>query len=167
MSALTYSSRLVLALAGFCLLASALLILDRQLPDAGLWILLAVTITAGFGHGALDAQLLTRRFTPRSSALLWGGGYLLVVMLLGWALSHALSFALFFIAGYVGLAFWGRLCAVGSTAAMDQYAHAIRRRGCSGHASGAAVFKFHGRHVADGVARQTSFVSGRGAPRSG
>jgi beta-carotene 15,15'-dioxygenase len=90
-------------LAGFCLLVAALVVVDQRFPHAGLWLLMIVSVTIGFGHGALDAHLLLRRFPVRSRALAVAAAYLLVVVLLGWALSHAVSAALWLL---LGLSVW-------------------------------------------------------------
>lgn len=89
----------VALLAGFCLVLAALVLLDQAVPHAGLWLLMIVSVTVGFGHGALDAHLLLRRFPSRSRALALAAVYLLVVVLLGWALSHAVGAALWLLLG--------------------------------------------------------------------
>jgi beta-carotene 15,15'-dioxygenase len=90
-------------LAGFCVLVVSLFFLDQKFPYAGLWLFMIVSVTIGFGHGALDAQLLLRRFPARSRALALAAAYLLVVVLLGWALSHAVGAALWLL---LGLSAW-------------------------------------------------------------
>jgi beta-carotene 15,15'-dioxygenase len=90
-------------LAGFCLLLAALIFLDQKFPYAGLWLFMIVSVTVGFGHGALDAHLLLRRFPLRSRALALAAAYLLVVVLLGWVLSHAVGAALWLL---LGLSVW-------------------------------------------------------------
>ena len=55
---------------------------DRTLPTAGLWSLLGLSLSTGFVHGALDAQLLLQRFASRSRALAVAGVYLLAVLAL-------------------------------------------------------------------------------------
>lgn len=72
----------------------ALLRLDRAVPQAGLWALVALSVSTGFLHGALDAGLLQQRFQPRWRASAWGVLYVGVVVLLGWALGHAVDVAL-------------------------------------------------------------------------
>jgi beta-carotene 15,15'-dioxygenase len=63
--------------------------MDRLAPGASLWILLGLSVTTGFAHGALDIELLLQRFRPVSSAMRLAALYLLVVVLLAWALSSA------------------------------------------------------------------------------
>ncbi len=76
-------------------MALFLFALDRKLPGAGLWLLLGLSLTAGFAHGALDIELLLRRFQPLSSAARLSALYLAVVMLLAWVLSGQPEVALF------------------------------------------------------------------------
>jgi beta-carotene 15,15'-dioxygenase len=90
-------------LAGTCLLLAALVFLDQKFPYAGLWLFMIISVTVGFGHGALDAHLLLRRFPLRSRALALAAAYLMVVVLLGWALSHAVGAALWLL---LGLSAW-------------------------------------------------------------
>ena len=90
-------------LAAFSLLVAALVLLDQNALHAGLWLLMIVSVTVGFGHGALDAHLLWRRFPSRPQALTLAAAYLLVVVLSGWALSHAVSVALWLL---LGLSAW-------------------------------------------------------------
>lgn len=90
-------------MAGFCLLVAALVLADQSVPHAGLWLLMIASVTIGFGHGALDAHLLFRRFPSRSSALVLAAAYLLTVVLLGWALSHTVDAALWLL---LGLSIW-------------------------------------------------------------
>lgn len=90
-------------LVSFCSLVAVLAFLDQTFPHTGLWLLMIVSITIGFGHGALDAHLLLRHFPLRSRALALAAAYLLVVVLLGWALSHAVGAALWLL---LGLSVW-------------------------------------------------------------
>jgi beta-carotene 15,15'-dioxygenase len=90
-------------LTGSGLLIASLIFLDQKLSYAGLWLFMMVSVTVGFGHGALDAHLLLRRFPVRSRALALTAGYLLVVVLLGWLLSHAVGAALWLL---LGLSAW-------------------------------------------------------------
>jgi beta-carotene 15,15'-dioxygenase len=85
---------LMALLAGSLVLAAAMLFLDHTVPHAGLWVLMFVSVTVGFGHGALDAHLLRRRFPSRPRALALAAAYLLVVMVLGWLLSRSAAAAL-------------------------------------------------------------------------
>lgn len=96
-------SGLTALLAGLCLLLTALVFFDQKFPYAGLWLFMIVSVTVGFGHGALDAHLLLRRFPVRSRAMALAGAYLLVVVLLGWLLSHAVGAALWLL---LGLSVW-------------------------------------------------------------
>ncbi len=93
----------VIVPAGFLALAAVLVVLDLQFSQAGLWALMIVSVTVGMGHGALDVQLLLRRFSPPSRAIALGVAYLLVVVLLGWALSQAVSAALWLL---LGMSIW-------------------------------------------------------------
>ncbi len=78
---------------GAVLVASVLCLfaLERQWPALGLWLFVGLTITLGFGHGALDMALMLSQFKPRSKALLYGLIYLALTLTAGWLLS--LSFA--------------------------------------------------------------------------
>ncbi len=67
---------------------------DKTIPQAGLWALLLLSTSVGFVHGALDAVLLPRRFASRTQAAFMFAGYLLSVLLVGWLLGGAVSFAL-------------------------------------------------------------------------
>lgn len=96
-----YSSTAVLA--SLLMLVAALVFVDHNFQHAGLWLLMILSVTLGFGHGALDAILLLRRFPSRAKALTLAAAYLLVVVLLGWALSHAVSVALWLL---LGLSAW-------------------------------------------------------------
>ena len=68
---------------------------DRSLPVAGVWALLGFSLSTGFVHGALDAQLLLQRFASRSRALLMAGLYLLAVLAVGATFSLHPGTALF------------------------------------------------------------------------
>lgn len=85
---------LVALLAGSLVLGAAMIFLDHTVPHAGLWLLMVVSVTVGLGHGALDAHLLLRRFPLRSRVLALAAAYLLVVVVLGWLLSHSAAAAL-------------------------------------------------------------------------
>jgi Brp/Blh family beta-carotene 15,15'-monooxygenase len=74
--------------------AGCFLWLDKTLPQAGVWALLLLSVSVGFVHGALDAVLLPQRFDSRVQAALMFVAYLLLVLLLGWALSAAVGLAL-------------------------------------------------------------------------
>ncbi len=94
---------LVAALASLLLMAAALVFIDQNYQYAGLWLLMILSLTVGFGHGALDAHLLLRRFPSGAKALTVAAAYLVIVVLLGWALSHAVSIALWLL---LGLSIW-------------------------------------------------------------
>lgn len=64
------------------------------MPQAGVLALLLLSVSVGFIHGALDAVLLPQRFISRAQAALMFVAYLLLVLLLGWVLSTAISLAL-------------------------------------------------------------------------
>lgn len=76
------------------LMLTGVFLLDRALPQAGAWVLVGLTLTAGFVHGALDAALLQRRFNDQLQLLAVLSSYLLTVVLLGWALSNMINAAL-------------------------------------------------------------------------
>ena len=71
-----------------------LLWVDKAVPQAGFWALLALSISVGFVHGALDAVLLPQRFASRVQAALMFVAYLLIVAVLGWVLGSTTSLAL-------------------------------------------------------------------------
>ena len=93
----------VAILGGLSMLVVALVFIDQNFQHAGLWLLMILNLTLGFGHGALDAHLLLRRFSSRAKALTLAAAYLLIVILLGWVLSHAVSIALWLL---LGLSVW-------------------------------------------------------------
>lgn len=67
---------------------------DKTMPHVGVWALLLLSVSVGFVHGALDAVLLPQRFASRAQV---GGmflAYLVLVLLLGWVFSAAVSVAL-------------------------------------------------------------------------
>ena len=65
-----------------------LVLIEHRVPDAGLWLLLALSTTAGFAHGALDIDILLQRFRPLPYAIGVALLYAAVVVLVAWAL-HA------------------------------------------------------------------------------
>lgn len=67
---------------------------DMTMPQSGLWALLLLGISVGFVHGALDVMLLPLHSTCKAQAALFFVAYLSAVLLLGWLLSGAVSFAL-------------------------------------------------------------------------
>ena len=68
---------------------------DRTVPVAGAWALLGLSLTTGFAHGVLDAQLLLQRFASRSCALVMAGLYLLAALAVGVMLGRNPVTALF------------------------------------------------------------------------
>lgn len=68
--------------------------LEQAWPALGWWVFVVLTLSLGMGHGALDAVLLLAQFVPKSKALLFSAGYLLLVLLTGWVLSWSLGLAL-------------------------------------------------------------------------
>lgn len=76
------------------LLLAALYWMDRAQPHAGAWMLLGLSVTVGFVHGALDAAILQRRFTDRLRLAKGLGAYFAAVALLGWLLSGMVNVAL-------------------------------------------------------------------------
>jgi beta-carotene 15,15'-dioxygenase len=86
----------VLLVASACVLLAmlALRTLEAQWPPLALWAFVLLSLTLGFGHGALDAVLLLGQFAPRSKALAVSAAYLLCVLLAGWALSWSVPWAL-------------------------------------------------------------------------
>lgn len=80
---------------GLCLIALALLgWLDSRQPQAGAWLLVGLSVSIGFLHGALDAPLLQRKFGHPLALLSVLSAYLAAVLLLGWWLSGAVTAAL-------------------------------------------------------------------------
>ena len=73
---------------------SAVWWLDATWPQGGAWVLIGLSLSMGFLHGALDALLLQRKFTSRWVLLQMLAAYLAAVLLLGWWLSDAVDFAL-------------------------------------------------------------------------
>ena len=63
----------------------ALRALEIQLPMLALWVFVLLSLTLGFGHGALDAVLLLEQFEPRSKAFGVSVAYFLCVLLAGWS----------------------------------------------------------------------------------
>ncbi len=72
----------------------ALRALEAQWPPLAWWAFVLLSLTLGFGHGALDALLLLGQFKPRSKALLVSAAYLACVLVAGWVLSWSVPFAL-------------------------------------------------------------------------
>ncbi len=76
------------------LLFAALYWMDGAQPLAGAWMLLGLSVTVGFVHGALDAAILQRRFTDRTRLVKGLSAYFVAVVLLGWLLSSTVNVAL-------------------------------------------------------------------------
>jgi Brp/Blh family beta-carotene 15,15'-monooxygenase len=76
-----------------CVTAS-LVWIDSAIPDAGLWLLVILTATLGFIHGALDVRLMQQRFSGSFAPIIAGLGYLATVLLLAWLLSNHVDIAL-------------------------------------------------------------------------
>jgi Brp/Blh family beta-carotene 15,15'-monooxygenase len=101
----------------------ALRALEAQWPPLALWAFVLLSLTLGFGHGALDAVLLLGQFQPRSKALAVSALYLLSVLLAGWALSWSVPWALLLLVlmsvWHFGelhsYAWWARLCVGGAS----------------------------------------------------
>jgi Brp/Blh family beta-carotene 15,15'-monooxygenase len=115
---------MLFAVSGCALLAMlALRLLEAQWPPLALWAFVLLSLTLGFGHGALDAVLLLAQFVPRSKALMVSTAYLLSVLLAGWALSWSVPWALLLLvlmsAWHFGelhsYAYWARLCVGGAS----------------------------------------------------
>ncbi len=68
--------------------------LEQQLPQLGVWMFIALSVTLGMGHGALDAVLLLGQFKPSGKALAYGLVYLLITIALAGLLSQSLMWAL-------------------------------------------------------------------------
>jgi len=79
---------------------------DRTVPFAGFWALLSLSLSTGFVHGALDAQLLLQRFESRSNALVMAGLYLLAVLALGALFSLDSGTALFALFALIAMSAW-------------------------------------------------------------
>ena len=101
----------------------ALRALEAQWPPLALWTFVLLSLTLGFGHGALDAVLLLGQFNPRSKALAVSAAYLLCVLLAGWVLSWSVPWALLLLilmsVWHFGelhsYALWARLCVGGAS----------------------------------------------------
>jgi beta-carotene 15,15'-dioxygenase len=72
----------------------ALHALEAYWPPLSLWAFVLLSLTVGFGHGALDALLLLGQTKTRGLTLAVSGLYLLSVLLAGWALSWSVPTAL-------------------------------------------------------------------------
>ena len=67
---------------------------DQHVAHAAVWALLLLSVSTGFVHGALDAVLMLQRYSLRRHSALVFVAYLSLVVLLAWALSGAISLAL-------------------------------------------------------------------------
>jgi beta-carotene 15,15'-dioxygenase len=114
---------LLAAGAGVLLAMLALRTLEAQWPPLALWAFVLLSLTLGFGHGALDSVLLLGQFAPRSKALAVSAAYLLCVLFAGWALSWSVPWALLLLVlmsvWHFGelhsYALWARLCVGGAS----------------------------------------------------
>jgi Brp/Blh family beta-carotene 15,15'-monooxygenase len=70
------------------------ILLEQLWPMLGLWLFVAVSLTLGMGHGALDTVLLMGQFKPLPRTLLYALLYLGLTVLSGWLLSLSFSWAL-------------------------------------------------------------------------
>ena len=88
-------SKLIFWSAFGCTSLAALVALDSLLPQSAWWLFVALSLSFGFLHGALDVMLLAREYaSPRRrgwAALL----YLAAVVILGAALAQSWAIALF------------------------------------------------------------------------
>ena len=67
---------------------------DQHVAHAAVWALLLLSVSTGFVHGALDAVLMLQRYALRWQVALVFVAYLMLVVVLAWALSAAISLAL-------------------------------------------------------------------------
>jgi beta-carotene 15,15'-dioxygenase len=97
--------------------------LEAYWPPLSLWAFVLLSLTVGFGHGALDALLLLGQTPSRRMALLVSGLYLLCVLVAGWALSWSVPTALIILVLMSVWHFgeqhpgdlWARLCVGGAS----------------------------------------------------
>jgi beta-carotene 15,15'-dioxygenase len=109
--------------AGTVLALLLLRALEAQWPPLALWAFVVLSLTLGFGHGALDAVLLLAQFAPPGRALAVSTAYLLCVLLAGWLLSWSVPVALLLLVlmsvWHFGElhshALWARLCVGGAS----------------------------------------------------
>ncbi len=69
-------------------------VLEAGWPALGWWAFVLLSLTLGFGHGALDGVLLVAQFKPLGKAIWVGGGYLLCVLVAALVLSQSTGLAL-------------------------------------------------------------------------
>jgi Brp/Blh family beta-carotene 15,15'-monooxygenase len=86
--------RATIVIAASAIILFALHALESQWPPIALWAFVLLSLTLGFGHGALDAVLLLEQFQPRIKALAISVMYLLCVLLTGWAFTWSVPLAL-------------------------------------------------------------------------
>ncbi len=67
---------------------------DQGLPRLGLWLFIALSLTLGMGHGALDAVLILAQFKPYSNVATYALLYLLLVIGCGALLALSPAWAL-------------------------------------------------------------------------
>ncbi len=67
---------------------------DQSIPGVGLWIFIALSLTVGMGHGALDAVLMLAQFKPYSNVAAYALVYLLLVVGCGALLALSPGWAL-------------------------------------------------------------------------
>lgn len=77
-----------------CALLLTLRSFELLWPPLAWWTFIVLSLTVGFGHGALDVILLLGQFKPRSKVLAVSAAYLGCVLALGWALSNSVVWAL-------------------------------------------------------------------------
>ena len=92
------------SLIGLCSIAIAVIWwLDTTYPQAGAWVLVGLSVSVGFLHGALDAPLLQRRFTDRRALVQALAVYLASVLFVGWWLSGVFTVALWIL---IAMSLW-------------------------------------------------------------
>jgi Brp/Blh family beta-carotene 15,15'-monooxygenase len=89
-----FASRATIFIALSAILLLVMRALESQWPPIALWAFVLLSLTFGFGHGALDAVLLLEQFRPRLKALVVSAVYLLCVILAGWVFSWSVPWAL-------------------------------------------------------------------------
>lgn len=86
--------RITIIVISSAILLLVLRALESQWPLIAMWAFVLLSLTFGFGHGALDAVLLLEQFQPRVKALVVSVVYLLCVILAGWVFSWSVPWAL-------------------------------------------------------------------------
>jgi beta-carotene 15,15'-dioxygenase len=77
-----------------CALLAMLRWLDQSIPGLSLWLFIALSLTVGMGHGALDAVLLLAQFKPLRNVAAYALVYLLLVVGCGALLAMSPGWAL-------------------------------------------------------------------------